>query len=149
MVPSGVAVVDVWVAPLVGEKIETDDVVVLGLSRPSTIRVELVINNEDGVAATTLWVGLVADYGFVEFPLTGLDVVGVHIIEGLARVEETTVSTIDVDFAFVVAGGSVSSWGWCINGGLLVLTDGLIALGTGPSAVGVLQPPTVIESDLR
>ena len=48
-------------------------------------------------------------------PSFGFNVEGINVVVGNSLVVETTVSSIDVDFAVVVAGSGISSGGGCTD----------------------------------
>jgi hypothetical protein len=70
----------------------------------------------------------------------------VNIAVGNSLVVKTTVTSIDVDLAIVVASGGVGSWGWCADGRLLVVDALFVAEHAGPGEVTDLEPPAVVES---
>ena len=70
----------------------------------------------------------------------------VNIVVGDSLVVKTTVTSIYVDLAIVVASGSVGSWGWCADGRLLVVDALFVSEHAGPGEVTDLEPPAVVES---
>lgn len=149
MVPSADTVEDVWVGPLAGLEIEDDEVGELGLRVPSSIGVELVIDNEDGVTSTAWWGRLSLLDWLILMPGLSVNIEAVDVVKGLSGIVETSMATIDVDFVSGETGTTVGSWGWSTNGGLLVLLYILVTLNSVPSdwlTVLDAEPPAVIEA---
>lgn len=65
---------------------------------------------------------------------------------GDSLIVETTVTSVDVDLAIVVASGGVGSWRRCTDRRFLVVGACLISKNTGPGKVADLEPPAVVES---
>lgn len=68
---------------------------------------------------------------------------------GDSLIVKTTVTSIDVDFAIVVASCSVGSWRRCSDGRLLIVGARFVSENTGPGEVTDLEPPAVVESLVR
>lgn len=146
MVPAGDIIVDIGVGPLTGVHVEDDDVVVLGLRVPATVRVELVIESKNGVSTTALGERCLGNNGLVLGPGLSLDIERVDIAEGNTGVVKTAVTAVDPELAVVMASTSISSrWG-SIKSRLLVDGNGLVTDTTRPAIVLNFEPPAVVKS---
>ncbi len=63
---------------------------------------------------------------------------------GDSLIVETTMTSVDVDLAIVVAGGSVGSWRRCTDRRFLVVGACFVSKNTGPGKVADLEPPAVV-----
>ena len=149
MVPSGNLVVNIGIVPLLGGEIEDDHVVIVELGVPSTIGVELIVVDENGVTTTTWGQRLQSLDGFDALPDAALNIVSVDIIEGDTCVVKTTVSSIDEDLVLVDAGAGVGTRRGTANGRLLVVLDALVTGGASPDVLLGVQEPRVVKSDGR
>ena len=146
MVPSGLLGEDIGVGPLFGFQVEADRRVVSGFGVPSSVGVKFAVSTENGVSTTSEGKGLESDDGFQVLPGLGFDVEAVDVIEGNAGVAETTMSTVDVDLALVVAGRGVSTGRRSANGGGFVVAHGLVVLAAGPGVVLAVEDPRVVQT---
>jgi hypothetical protein len=147
VVPTGNIVVNIGVGPLAGVDVEDDNVVILALRVPATIRVEFVVHTEEGVTSTTHREGGLGDDGLVLLPHLGLNIEGVDVAKGDASVAKSTVTTVDPEFAVVEAAAGIGTRSRSSNGGVLVVLNGFVAEGTGPGKVRNLEPPGVVKTD--
>jgi hypothetical protein len=83
------------------------------------------------------------------FPDFSLNVEDKNIIERNSSVVETTMSSIDVYFTFVIAGSCVSSWRRSSDERLFVLFSLLVASDTGPNAFLSVEPPGIVQANSR
>lgn len=146
MVPSGDIVVNIRIVPFASGQIEADGLVVSDLGIPSTIGVKLSISTENGVSSTSEGKGLESLDGFHVFPSLGLYVEAVDVIKRDAGVVQTTMSSIDVDLALVVASSSVSSRRRSVDRRNFVVTNSLVFLDTSPSVILAVEEPGVVET---
>lgn len=148
VVPAGHVIVDVGVGPLKSVQVENDNVVELRLTVPSTVRVELILESEQGVTTAAGGEHSVGrNDGLVLLPDLGGDVKGVDIVQGDASVVQTTVTTVDPDLVVVVAGTGVRTGSGRVDGALLVLlSDGLVTLDALPREVMDSEPPAVVKT---
>jgi hypothetical protein len=149
VVPAGLVTVDIGIGPLMGGEVEADSAVVSSLGVPSTVGKELSFGTENGVSTTSKGKGLKADDGFQVFPGLVFTVESVNVIERDTGVVQTTMSTIDVDLALVVAGGGVSTRRRSTDRGFFVLSHGLVSGAAGPGVVLDVEDPGVIEAGSR
>jgi hypothetical protein len=146
MIPSCNFLINVGIAPLVGVEVEDNDVIVLRLGAPTSIRVKLIIEGEERVTTTTFWKRRLSHNWFMFGPSLGLEVEGVNVAESDAGVVQTAMATIDVYFAIIVAGCSVCSRCWCTDSRLLIGVDILVTEYASPSVITNLEEPTVVKS---
>jgi hypothetical protein len=139
-------VVDIGVTPFAGLQIEHFDFVVHGFVIPSTVSVELVVHDENGVSTTSWRRELKTSDDFDLFPLLSLKIVGVDIVEADAGVVESTMASINVDLVLVDAATGVGTWGRSSNGGLLVVLDLTISLCAGPGVLLGVEEPGVVKT---
>ena len=152
VVPPGDTIRDVGVSPLTSVKVEQEQVGELRLRVPATVRVKLVVDDEDGVATTADGGRLCLLDGVVLVPRLRLQVEAEDVGEGGAGVVETTMATVDVDLAVVVGSSHVGSGIGCTDRRLLVRGTINVALNALPNdlwvvQVGHFQEPAVVEAD--
>lgn len=109
VVPSWDFVVDIWISPLFGLKVEHPDVVVLHLSVPSTIDVDLLITGEETESTSAIW-GIVLWLDLL--PSLGCEIEAVQVVEGNTGVVETSMSSEHVHLVVIDASTDVGSWSW-------------------------------------
>lgn len=165
VVPLGLLVGDLRVDPLVLLDVVDPEVRELRGVAPAAVDEELVLGAEDrgDVTAARLRLGrvqlvhvLLSGPGIrAELrPLEGLGVEGVEVVEGLAGVADSSVSSEDVDFALVVGRRCVSSGFRGSDFRLRVFRGALrlLVLGLGPGPVAAawidVEDVDVIESVL-
>lgn len=98
------------------------------------------------MTATTFRIGSLSNHGLMFGPGLSLNIEGVNVTEGNTSVVKTTMTTINVEPAIVVASTCISSWWGSVDCRLLVMADSLITCDASPSVVGDFKPPTIIES---
>jgi hypothetical protein len=143
VVPASNLVVDIRVGPLSSVHVPDDQVVVLGLRVPATIRVKLIVESKQGVTATAFGHGGLSGNRLMLFPGLSLNVERVDVAEGNTSVVQTSV---DPELALPHAGTGVGTrWG-SANGGLLVDGDSLIASNARPRVVRDFEPPRIVQT---
>ena len=152
VIPAGDTVIDIIVSPLARLKIELDHAAELRVAVPATVRVKLVIDDEDGVTTTADGIGLSSVHGLIMVPGLSLQIEAENVIEGLAFVVVTTVATIDEHLAVVERGAHVGTGKGCtdvrvIVGGTVNLTFNTLPDDVWVVGVRHLEDPAVIETD--
>lgn len=109
MVPSWDFVVDIWISPFLGLKVEHPDVVVLHLSVPATIDVDLLVTGEETESTSAVW-GIVLWLNLL--PGLSGEIEAVQVVEGNTGVVKSTMSSEHVHFIVVYASADVGSWSW-------------------------------------
>jgi len=147
LVPSVNLVHAIRVVPFFLLKIELHDIVELHLGVPSTIDEDLSVTGESGVTSSAFWWTV----GWDDFlPSLGLQVETVEIVEGGSGVTESSMSSKEINLAFVTDSGGVGSWGRSSNARLEVLSVVLIVADSSPSLSGLhLEEPGIVKSGLR
>lgn len=151
VVPSwtGEVVVDVRIRPFTSGKIEDFDLVEYRLVVPSTIGVQFLFMDENGVSTSSWRRKLESDVDLNLLPLLGLKIVGEDIIKARPLIEKSTMTSIDVDLVFVEATSSICTGRGTSNCGFLVFLNGLVTLGACPGVVFCIEEPGVIQAHFR
>lgn len=109
VVPSWDFVVNIWISPFFGLKVEHPDVVVLHLSVPATIDVDLLVTGEETESTSSVW-GVILWLNFL--PSLSCEIETVKIVEGNTSVVKTSMSSEHVHLVFVDASADIGSWSW-------------------------------------
>ena len=146
VVPSWDVVVDIWISPFLGLKVENPDVVELHLSVPSTIDVDLVVTGEERVSSSSVW-RIVVWHQLL--PSLSRQVEAVKVVEGHTGVVQTSMTTENVHFIVVNAGADVGSGAGSADGGLNVASVVLVGSHSSPFHGLHVEEPGVVQSSLR
>lgn len=95
---------------------------------------------------TTFWERWLGYDWLVFLPCFSFNVKRVDVVVSNSLVVYTTVSTVNVDLAVVVASSRVCSWWWSSNRGFLVVETSFIPKNAGECVVADFEPPSVIQS---
>lgn len=108
-----------------------------------------VIVTEDGVSTTSKRERLSSLDGDDLFPGLSSNVKGVDIVERDSSVVKSTVSSIDDNLTFVVAGSGVSTWRRSTDKGFFVLFSLLVSSSTRPDAFLGVEEPSIVKTHSR
>jgi hypothetical protein len=128
MVPSVNFMKAIWVIPLFLFEIELHDVVKLHFRVPSTINEDFTFTGKSGMATSSFrrvvaWNNL--------FPLFGLKIEAVEIVESNSRVAETSMSSEKINLTFIEYSRGVCSWRWSTDSRFSIAS--IIFFGTDSS----------------